>query len=125
MPAEVKFEGMEDLLAKITELGQKGSRIENTALKTAGEYLAKEMKQEAPVRTGELRDSVKVSNVKTKQGQKYVEVGPDETTNWRAKFIEFGTSKMKADPFMSRAYTKSKEQIQDIIREVLKAGLGL
>ncbi|WP_026486811.1 HK97-gp10 family putative phage morphogenesis protein [Caldanaerobius polysaccharolyticus] len=125
MPVDIKFEGMDELLRKVEELGKKGSRIENTALKTAGEYLAEEMKKEAPVRTGELRDSIKASNAKTKQGQKYVEVGPDETTNWRAKFIEFGTVKMKANPFMSRAYEKNKDKIQEIIAQKLKEGLGL
>jgi len=125
MSVEVKFDGMDELLRKIEELGQKGSRIENTALKMAGEYLAKEMKQEAPVQTGELSYSIEVSNVKQKQGQKYVEVGPNKKTNWRAKFLEFGTSKMRANPFMSRAYEKNKDKVQEIIAQKLKEGLGL
>ncbi|KHO62675.1 phage protein, HK97 gp10 family [Thermoanaerobacter sp. YS13] len=125
MAVEVKFEGMDELIKAVETLGQKGSRIENEALKEAGEYLAEEMKKEAPVRSGELRDSIKCSNVKTKQGQKYVEVGPDETTNWRAKFIEFGTVKMRANPFMSRAYEKNKEQVREIIAQKLREGLGL
>lgn len=125
MPAEVKLEGMDELVKAVEGLGQKGSRIENEALRKAGEYLAEEMKKEAPVRTGELKVSIEVSNVKTKQGQKYVEVGPNKETNWRAKFIEFGTVKMRANPFMSRAYERSKDEIQEIIKRKLKEGLGL
>lgn len=125
MAVEVKFEGMDELIKAVEALGQKGSRIENKALREAGTYLAEEMKKEAPVRTGELRDSIGCSNVKTKQGQKYIEVGPDQTTNWRAKFIEFGTVKMRANPFMSRAYEKNKNKVQEIIRQKLKEGLGL
>lgn len=125
MPVEVKFEGMDELIKAVEALGQKGSRIENEALREAGTYLAEEMKKEAPVRTGELRDSIKCSNVKTKQGQKYIEVGPDETTNWRAKFIEFGTIHIKPNPFMSRAYEKNKNRVQEIIAQKLKEGLGL
>lgn len=125
MAVEVKFEGMDELIKAVEALGQKGSRIENEALREAGTYLAEEMKKEAPVRTGELRDSIKCSNVKTKQGQKYVEVGPDETTNWRAKFIEFGTIHIKPNPFMSRAYEKNKNRVQEIIAQKLKEGLGL
>jgi HK97 gp10 family phage protein len=83
------------------------------------------MKKEAPVRTGALRDSIEVSNAKTKQGQKYVEIGPNKDTNWRAKFIEFGTVKMRANPFMSRTYGKNKDKVQEIIRQKLKEGLGL
>ena len=125
MPVEVKFEGMDELIKAVETLGQKGSRIENEALREAGTYLAEEMKKEAPVRTRELRDSIKCSNVKTKQGQKYIEVGPDETTNWRAKFIEFGTIHIKPNPFMSRAYEKNKNRVQEIIAQKLKEGLGL
>lgn len=125
MAVEVKFEGMDELIKAVEALGQKGSRIENEALREAGTYLAEEMKKEAPVRTGELRDSIEVSNVKTKQGQKYVEIGPNKDTNWRAKFIEFGTVKMRANSFMSRTYGKNKDKVQEIIRQKLKEGLGL
>lgn len=125
MAVEVKFEGMDELIKAVEALGQKGSRIENVALREAGTYLAEEMKKEAPVRTGELRDSIEVSNVKTKQGQKYVEVGPNKDTNWRAKFIEFGTIHIRPNPFMSRAYEKNKDKVQEIIAQKLREGLGL
>lgn len=129
MPVEVKFEGMDELLRKLAELGEKGGRIENEALKEAGEYLAEEIRKEAPRsklnREIHLQDDITCSNVKTKDGQKYVEVGPTKETAWRAKFVEFGTVKMRANPFMSRAYEKNKEKIQEIIRQKLKEGLGL
>lgn len=129
MSVEVKFEGMQELLNKVEELGKKGSNIEGKALKKAGEFLAEEMKNEiisrGLVRTGKLRDSIDVSRIKTKQGQKYVEVGPNKETNWRAKFIEFGTSKMRANPFMSPTFEKNKEEIQEIIKNELKKGLGI
>lgn len=126
--AEFKLEGLKELEQKLQELGKKASRIENKALRKAGEYLSDEMKKEVPVSTVEhkhIRDDIKVSRVKSKDGQKYVEVGPGEDTNWRAKFLEFGTVKMQANPFMSRTYEKNKEKLQDIIKNELMKGLGL
>jgi hypothetical protein len=32
---------------------------------------------------------------------------------------------MRANPFMSRAYGKNKDKVQEIIRQKLKEGLGL
>ena len=125
MPANVKIEGSEDLMKAIEQMGLEGSKIANDALRKAGEYLVDEMKRETPVRTGKLRDSIEHSNIKTKDNVKYIEVGPNKTTNWRAKYLEFGTKKMKANPFMSRAYEKNKDKVQEIIADKLKEGLGL
>lgn len=125
MSTEIKIEGMQELLAKIEQLGKEGVKIEGQALKKAGEHLKEQMITETPVRTGELRDSIEVSTVKTKQGRRYVEVGPNKKTNWRAKFVEFGTSKNRANPFMARTYERNKEEIQEMIKEEIKKGLGL
>lgn len=122
--ANLELEGMEDLLAEVERLGQAGSRIENRALKEAGEVVRETIKQEAPVRTGTLKKSIEVSGVKTKDGSKHVEVGPDKD-GWYGRFVEFGTVKMKANPFMSRGYETSKEKAMAVIKQELKKGLGL
>ncbi len=55
---------------------------------------------------------------------KQVAVGPDEK-GWYGKFVEFGTVKRKANPFMARGYEISKEEAVEKIAEELKKGLGL
>lgn len=122
--ADMKVDGMENLLAEIEKLGQKGSRIENKALKEAGDVVKESIEKEVPVRTGKLKQSITVSRVKTKDGVKRVEVGPDKD-GYYGKFVEFGTVKMKANPFMSRAYETSKEDAMSTIEKNLKEGLGL
>ncbi|WP_244282032.1 HK97-gp10 family putative phage morphogenesis protein [Maledivibacter halophilus] len=120
----MKVEGMENLLAEIEKLGQKGSRIENKALREAGDVVKESIKKEVPVRTGKLKQSITASRVKTKDGVKRVEVGPDKD-GYYGKFVEFGTVKMKANPFMSRGYETSKEEAMEAIEKNLKEGLGL
>ena len=100
--ADLKLEGIEDLIAEVEKLGAKGSRIENQALREAGEIVRQAIKQEAPQRTGTLKKSIETSGVKTKDGVKHVEVGPDKE-GWYGKFVEFGTVKMKANPSRPRA----------------------
>lgn len=122
--AEVELEGMESLLAEVERLGQAGSRIENKALREAGEIVKEAIKREAPERTGTLKRSIEVSRVKTKDGVKCVEVGPGKD-GWYGKFLEFGTVKMKAKPFMAPGYETSKDEAMQKIEEELWKGLGL
>ena len=104
--ADMKVEGMENLLAEIERLGREGSRIENRALKEAGEAVKQSIQNETPTRSGKLKASISVSRVKTKGGIKQVEVGPGPD-GYYGKFLEFGTIKMRANPFMSRGYETS------------------
>jgi HK97 gp10 family phage protein len=57
-------------------------------------------------------------------GMKQVEVGPGKDAFY-GKFVEFGTVKIRANPFMGRGYETSKEKAMDTIKENLRKGLGL
>ena len=122
--ADMKLEGIENLLAEIEKLGKTGSRIENKALREAGDVVKEAIQKEAPIRTGKLKESITVSRVKNKDGAKRVEVGPDKDVFY-SRFVEFGTVKMKANPFMARGYETSKENAMETIEKKLKEGLGL
>ncbi|OLS02555.1 hypothetical protein TICRE_13560 [Tissierella creatinophila DSM 6911] len=122
--ADMKVEGIEDLLVEIERLGREGSKIENKALKEAGDAVKISIQNETPTRSGKLKTSITVSRVKTKGGIKQVEVGPG-SDGYYGKFLEFGTVKMKANPFMSRGYETSKSEAERIIEEEIRKGLGL
>lgn len=120
----MKLEGMDNLLNELDKLGQKGSKIENTALKEAGNIVKESIVKEVPVKTGKLKENITVSNVKSKDGVKKVEVGPGKD-EYYAAFLEFGTTNMNANPFISRGYENSKEEAEKVIVEEIKKGLGL
>lgn len=122
--AKFEVDGMENLLNELDKLGQKGSRIENTALKEAGNIVKESIIKEVPVKTGKLKENITVSNVKSKDGVKKVEVGPGKD-EYYAAFLEFGTTNMNANPFISRGYENSKEEAEKVIVEEIKKGLGL
>ncbi len=122
--ADMKLEGMENLLSEIEKLGKIGSRIENKALREAGDVVKEAIQKETPIRSGKLKESINVSRVKNKDGAKRVEVGPNKDVFY-SRFVEFGTVKMKANPFMARGYEVSKENAMETIEKNLKKGLGL
>ena len=122
--AKLELEGIENLIAEVEKLGAKGNRIENKALREAGDIVKQAIKQEVPVRTGRLKRSIEASGIRTKDGIKHVAVGPGKD-GYYGKFVEFGTVKMKAKPFMAPSYEKSKAAAMEKIAEELRKGLGL
>jgi HK97 gp10 family phage protein len=129
--ADLQVEGMEDLLARLNALGDAANRIANQALKEAAEPLAEAMRNNVNVSNisspdyKHIRDDIQISRVKVSGTTRYVEVGPGEETAWRAKFLEFGTSKMSPRPFMEPSLHESKHKVFTVLRDALKRGLGL
>jgi HK97 gp10 family phage protein len=90
-------------------------RAERGAIEAA-EFLAETARDQAPVRTGELRDSIGVVP------------GPDRgsafvvaTANHAAP-VEWGTYKMSANPFMRRSIAMCREGIRRIIARHVSGG---
>lgn len=126
--ADIELEGVDEILNKLQQIGNNISRLENKALKNAAQPVLDDAKSSNSFndRSGNLRKGLKISNIKNKEGVKYVLVGVDKSDNskiYYGKFLEFGTSKMSARPFMQPAYEKNKDNIQKNIAETLKEGL--
>ena len=124
--ADIELTGVDEILNKLQQMGINISRLENKALKNAAEPVLEDAKANVPVRTGKLKKGLKITNVKKKEGVKYILVGVDRGDNseiFYGKFVEFGTSKMPAKPFLQPAYEKNKDNIQKTIANTLKEGL--
>ncbi|APM39929.1 HK97-gp10 family putative phage morphogenesis protein [Clostridium kluyveri] len=124
--ADIELTGVDEILNKLQQMGTNISRLENKALKNAAEPVLEDAKANVPVRTGKLKKGLKITNVKKEEGVKYILVGVDRGDNseiFYGKFIEFGTSKMSARPFLQPAYEKNKDNIQKTIANTLKEGL--
>lgn len=122
--ADLRLDGVENLLNELEKLGKEGEKIERIVLVKAGEKVKEAIVKEAPYRTGNLRDNIKITKLKKVDGAAFVEVYPSKDAFYAA-FLEFGTTKMKANPFMSRGYENSKEDVEELIVEEIKKGLGL
>jgi HK97 gp10 family phage protein len=125
---EVTLEGFAALQARLEALGAKAAKVENAALREGAKPLAKAMSETVAVsdrNETHIRDDIVTSSVKTKDGVKFIEVGPGKDTNWRAKFLEWGTSKSTARPFAGPAAVNSKSDVLDAMGNVVKKGIGL
>ncbi|WP_147564950.1 HK97-gp10 family putative phage morphogenesis protein [Clostridium tyrobutyricum] len=126
--ASIELTGVDEILNKLQSIGANVSRLENKALKNAAEPVLEDAKATNAFkdRSGKLRKGLKITSVKKKEGIKYILVGVDRGDNsevFYGKFVEFGTSKMPARPFLQPAYEKNKQNIKRIIAETLKEGL--
>ena len=131
MASGMEIEGIDELISKLNSMGQNVSKLEKDILEYASEPLAKEMKNLVHV-SGKhaayykhIRDDIQISKVQEKDGVKFIEVGPGKKTNWRAKFLEWGTSKMSAHPFAQPAFEKSKPTVLDRMKQKLKEVLRI
>ena len=126
--AEISLEGMDAIIDKLNSINANVNKLTNTALKAAAVPILEDAKSTSAFadRTGKLREGLKTSGIKIKDGIKYVLVGIDKSDNSKifyGKFFEFGTSKMPARPFLGPAYEKNKRLVNEIIKDTLKEGL--
>lgn len=103
------------------------------ATRAGATALVDEAKANVPVDTGDLKKSIGINRVKAPANSVIFAVSPRRGKGlggWYAHFVEFGTSKQSAQPFMRPAYENSadealrraKEYVQDRLPyEVAKA----
>jgi HK97 gp10 family phage protein len=109
--AVIGVTGLEQLLSQV---GQKFAQMESQidqAVQGAGIDCAKYAKIACPVDTGRLRSSIQYEN---KGSQKCIV----ETTVNYAIFVEAGTYKQAAQPFMGPAYEQAKAELMEKLKKL-------
>ncbi|MEH7249164.1 HK97-gp10 family putative phage morphogenesis protein [Neobacillus niacini] len=119
----VNFQGMSTLLNYLEDMGKRVDyQVRKKALVAGAEVLKEKAKESVPVRTGKLQANIIISDV---QGEE-IHVGPDQQgTAFYGHFLEFGTSKMDAQPFLGPALENNKDELEAKMAEVIKRELGL
>ena len=133
---EVKLTGWRELQEKLETLPEKAAR---RTLKTAATNAARiwrdEMKRtvlrgwhrwrkkdhRAP-EFGFLSRNIVTRGRATRDLEAYVEVGPRKLGFW-ARYLEFGTKKMGAKPFIRPAFESRKQDVLEEFKKQLKEGL--
>ena len=149
----VKVEGLSQIHKALSELGRKVSnKIAVKAMREGGKIVREQARQNAPVlsqrtpyrRAGTLKKAIKSSTKVLKNGKigtvirvkeltaKQIEtfkvrsgkkgaLNPKDPYYWR--FLEFGTSKMPARPYLRPAFEQTKEKAATEIIKTLKDGI--
>ncbi|MCC0724612.1 HK97-gp10 family putative phage morphogenesis protein [Clostridioides sp. ZZV14-6044] len=147
MGVEITTEGFDAILSKIESMGKSGDRLLNEAVKAGGNVILQDALPRVKKRTGKLEAGLKVSGVKKKGNVKYVLVGitkEDNSEIFYGKFLELGASAhqipikkgkkkgriinhpgVSPKPFLAPAFESKKDEAKNVMKEILKQGLGL
>jgi len=123
--------GLKELEAALKELGSevagKNGGLVRTALMGAALPVLRDMQNNVPVDTGDLKKQIKRSRDKdSKIAQEVIDVGlisrKRRGINY-GSFIEFGTRLKAARPFMRPALDANKHNSTELFRKKLAAGI--
>lgn len=136
----LKVEGLAELQRKLTELNDVtlAAKVLAAAARKAFAPVLETARNLVPVDTGLLRDGIKLTVKRPKSGDAVVVVGlriaavkgakkagrKTASPHWRWHFVELGTSKMAAHPFLRPALDANASAVVDALREELAKGIS-
>ena len=127
MSGEIK--GLEDIIKKLTDLPDKvEKKILRRSVRKGANVVKKTAQLYVPVREGKLKKSIKVIGIKAKPGVIAFKVRPTGNKKrgvsvFYDRFVEFGTSKMAAQPYMRTAYDEAGEDVLNTVIDDIKLQL--
>lgn len=126
----VKLTGLKALQQTIQRIANAvPEHVQRQALLNAGEIVADEAKRLVSVRTGNLRDSILVSDQGVggalEGGGITVFIGPATGDGFYGHMVEFGTVHMAAEPFMRPAFDNTRAEVQQRLGDDLWRPLEL
>jgi HK97 gp10 family phage protein len=116
--------GMEELFNQLDSLGEDASKALKEAVMKGAEIVREDASRRAPRRTGKLSQSIIIESAEVEPDYVSVKIGPNKEAFY-GRFVEMGTSKMPAKPFLRPAWDANKENVKKIISDELKGRLGL
>lgn len=115
-------EGQKELIKKLQNIAKKATSNVEQALIESALMVERDAKIKTPVDTGRLRQSISHETENFGSENPAVIVG---TNVDYAGYIEFGTSKQPAQPYLYPALTENKEKIKKKVKQAIQKGVGL
>jgi HK97 gp10 family phage protein len=125
--AEFKLEGIEELVTNNGKLVLELGPIVRDLLHKCVFTIERNAKLRTPIDTGRLMSSLSARTQKF-PGDNASQIGPGQVPEWGqvgtnvnyARFVEFGTKNMKAQPYLTPGLEASKSDIDVYIEEATK-----
>lgn len=99
-------------------LGELNNKKE-TCLEAFGQFGTSEAKVRTPVDTGDLRRSIQY-HVDLPESK--VDIGCEKEMGHHAPYVELGTSKMDAQPFLAPALQENTQKLKQIAMSIYEGG---
>lgn len=119
---DLQVTGLAELEARLIDLGQKGGqRSLRKGLRQGANVVLAEARRRVRKKTGATAKATKVKD----QGIRFEEMTFSITTNYVGRFLEFGTSKMPAYPFLRPAAEAKAREAVEAVRDVTLAAIDV
>lgn len=110
----VRVIGEDRILARLRDIIDAMKSGSANGSRDAAEFIKDRAQELVPVDTGRLRDSIRVTEV----GPRTFTVGPGDEVEY-AEYVEFGTSRMAAQPYMRPAAELARREFpQRVARRI-------
>jgi HK97 gp10 family phage protein len=117
------FSGQKELMENMRNLSEEmRMNVKRGAIMEAANYLKEESTRRVPVRTGKLKENIITQTVEDNERVTEVKVGPSRD-GFYGGMIEYGTKKMKAQPFMRPAFDENGDRVDEIISRKIQEGI--
>lgn len=114
---ELKVTGTRELFRNLDKIEKYVNKHLDDIIRKAAKVIKRDMKARAPIRSGTLQENIEieVKEVKILQNSIRVGIGPvgDDPFYWY--FIEKGTYKMEAQPFVRPAFDDNDKKVKKMI----------
>lgn len=119
MRTRMQVKGLKELKKNLEKVGRNVDDVLDEAIMAGAKVIEQAAKSKAPVKTGRLRRSITVEIKDKEDNFITVRVGPGKE-GFYGRFVELGTKKMAAKPFLRPAFDENVQEARKEIRRVLK-----
>lgn len=117
MASKVRITGVGKLRSQLVDMAQRMETAGEVAERQGAQDVRTDMRALAPVDSGHLRDSIRVE-----EGAGGLQVGPGDEVDY-AMFVEYGTSRMVAQPYAGPAANRARTEFTSTVRDTVKRAL--
>lgn len=114
MAGSVRITGTGKLRAQLLALADRLKQAGEQAERDAAEEVQDDMRAFVPVDSGRLHDAIRIEN-----GATGLQVGPGDEVEY-AMFVEYGTSRMSAQPYAGPAADRARAAFVNTVRDTAR-----
>ena len=121
MAETVTIEGLERLRDRLEELGEQIRAAAEKAIRDAADAVRDDAREQVRVDTGKMRNGLKAY---VRKSDLTAEVGWRDPKLYYAKFQEFGTTRISANPALTAAAEAERRRLPGRVSEDVRRAIG-